>query len=408
MDSRRSVKGKAPAAEGRNESVKIISCHKLKKLEKIHENVPFGCFKEGNLYHVIFLWSGGIQRDHTFVSTHNNYETAKAYYDRLQPLRKSLIYTEMRDKCAQFIAHIRGQQRWEPLRIADSLGFKLSIQKLAMESLKSVGGFDKTALEVALRWCGSEAVARLLGALPEGFGVSLQPMLTRQWNREAQEVAIVIANNPKFREDCGNGNTVFHFECDKKIVFAMGNITKIAEVVNNSNDGGLTPVHLAIQRQDLAATVALFSIGANLNEEDMSGEAALHYAVRENDANIVKFLLGVGAKAGHKNAKDKTPLQLAVDLKFHEIRELLEAWLDQSPPDSNEPIAEWSTNDLLQLVSCIQQENAINELKTEIGLRYDKLILCSYETRNSRRRGQEVQDFFKERIKRWVSANYPV
>ncbi|KAK0403951.1 hypothetical protein QR680_017211 [Steinernema hermaphroditum] len=207
-------------------------------------------------------------------------------------------------------------------------------------ALKQVNTSGETPFDVALRCCDSEVVAFLLRALPAEVAVTLLPMQKRKWDQETQKIASLISKSPNFKLTDAEGNTMFHYKCEKPIVSTMGNIPEIAVGVNMISDSGRAPIHLAVERSDLSTTVALYSIGANPNVPDFAGESALHYAVRANAADIVKFLLCIGADAHLRNNNNESPSDLCKKLIRPNILQLFEPFSNaayRSPADNTKP-----------------------------------------------------------------------
>ncbi|OZJ04193.1 hypothetical protein BZG36_02187 [Bifiguratus adelaidae] len=83
----------------------------------------------------------------------------------------------------------------------------------------------------------------------------------------------------------------------------------------NEDEGGCTPLHLAIKRSDDICTEFLLQWFCDPNITDDNGWTALHHAVQLNNSRLVLTLLKRHAKADFQDKDGKTPLDIAVELQ---------------------------------------------------------------------------------------------
>jgi len=89
---------------------------------------------------------------------------------------------------------------------------------------------------------------------------------------------------------------------------AMMLIRKGADV-NARNDNGVTPLHRAVEVDDIELFEMLLSApGADINALGMDGGTPLHSAALEAEVNMVKFLLDNGADVNARNEDGETSL----------------------------------------------------------------------------------------------------
>jgi hypothetical protein len=94
--------------------------------------------------------------------------------------------------------------------------------------------------------------------------------------------------------------------------------------VNVAMNDGSTPLIMAIRDNSLKISEFLIFQGAEINHKDQFGYSALHLTVRFTDnCDLVDFLLMSGASIYDKNAKDQTPLQVAISLNKDSMKELI-------------------------------------------------------------------------------------
>jgi hypothetical protein len=91
-----------------------------------------------------------------------------------------------------------------------------------------------------------------------------------------------------------------------------------------SRGDDFTPLIVAVQEGRDEVAAYLLSKGANVQADDwLQGWTPLHIAARRGDLNMAKLLLKHGAKLTAKDARGRTPLDLAAEEKRPEVVELL-------------------------------------------------------------------------------------
>ena len=88
------------------------------------------------------------------------------------------------------------------------------------------------------------------------------------------------------------------------------------ELLNCSDQGGLTALHWAVTSNNLEMVRLLLSKGASLKVRDNEGQSVLHTAVRTNNRELLAVLLHNGGSSAdfinQKTVEGRTPLHLAV------------------------------------------------------------------------------------------------
>jgi len=80
------------------------------------------------------------------------------------------------------------------------------------------------------------------------------------------------------------------------------------DLVNAQNQSGLTPLHLAAIKGQVAIAEFLLQKGADPNLAEANGDTPLHFAASYGYVEIVRSLLEHGAKVNLRNLDGKTAL----------------------------------------------------------------------------------------------------
>ncbi|MEJ5251855.1 MAG: ankyrin repeat domain-containing protein [Chthonomonadetes bacterium] len=93
--------------------------------------------------------------------------------------------------------------------------------------------------------------------------------------------------------------------------------------VNARNDGGETPLHIAVNYEKPRIVRALLKAGADVNARDNWDYTPLHIAVENGNARIVELLIAAGADLNAQNRDGHTPLHIALEQSYPEIARIL-------------------------------------------------------------------------------------
>ena len=97
--------------------------------------------------------------------------------------------------------------------------------------------------------------------------------------------------------------------------------------VNEADREGLTPLHIAAERNDAKVMTVLIGAGARVDAADPDGFTPLHLAAREGNREAVELLLSRGADLKIHNHDGQTPLHLANSCNQEKTAEILmDAW----------------------------------------------------------------------------------
>ncbi len=83
-------------------------------------------------------------------------------------------------------------------------------------------------------------------------------------------------------------------------------------IMNKPDHEGRSPLHWAIQQDDIEITIALLGEGADVNCNNYAGLKPLHLAVYYDNAQIVRELIAHGAEVNQPDKEGKSPLHWAI------------------------------------------------------------------------------------------------
>jgi cytohesin len=112
---------------------------------------------------------------------------------------------------------------------------------------------------------------------------------------------------------------------------ATGNIEAVKQHLAAGTDvnarhksGGLTPLHLAVDRVHKEVAALLIDKGADVNaKDDDSGVTPLHFAALEGQKEMAELLMAKGTDVNAKGDDGKTPLDRAIRNDETETADLL-------------------------------------------------------------------------------------
>ncbi|HWN93567.1 MAG TPA: ankyrin repeat domain-containing protein [Methylomirabilota bacterium] len=84
------------------------------------------------------------------------------------------------------------------------------------------------------------------------------------------------------------------------------------DIVNATDQKGLTPLHVAAAHQQFAVAQTLLGLRAKVNPKAVNGQTPLHVAVRNGDAAITGLLITNRALIDARDTSENTPLLLAL------------------------------------------------------------------------------------------------
>jgi ankyrin repeat protein len=93
--------------------------------------------------------------------------------------------------------------------------------------------------------------------------------------------------------------------------------------VNQIDNFGNQPIHVACVRGDIEEVLTLLEAGADINAVGELGNTPLHEAIGQGYKNIVQLLLQQGASLELRNRFNQTPLDIALISGKNELAHIL-------------------------------------------------------------------------------------
>ena len=103
-------------------------------------------------------------------------------------------------------------------------------------------------------------------------------------------------------------------------------LEKGADINNNENYTGCTPLHMASENANFSVAETFLYFGANPNAKDKEDNTPLHYVLERESEEVAELLLEYGADPTLKNVDGKSPLDLAKSQDSESILELFKIY----------------------------------------------------------------------------------
>ena len=192
--------------------------------------------------------------------------------------------------------------------------------------------------------CGALLMTALLGAAP-----SSSPVADAAMKGDRDAVRTLLKQGADVSAAKGDGMTALHFAAERgdvamteMLVYAGANVAAVTRI------GHYTPLHLASRAGNAAVAQALVKAGADVSARTTtSGVTPLHLAAASGNSEIVTLLLDRGADADATESEwGQTPLMFAAaDNRAEAIRVLLARGADATIKTKTIDIAHQSALD---------------------------------------------------------------
>ena len=120
--------------------------------------------------------------------------------------------------------------------------------------------------------------------------------------------------------DSKNGNTPLILSLISNDMKSFTELISQGALINIPNYLGETPLHIAVQKNNLEAVLILINSDKNLdiNSQNKKGETPLHLAFKKTEKKIIEILINKGAEINIKNNLGQTPVHNACINKFND------------------------------------------------------------------------------------------
>ncbi|KAG1665692.1 Ankyrin [Nymphon striatum] len=185
------------------------------------------------------------------------------------------------------------------------------------------------------------------------------PLMIAAKRGDAVIVAQLLAFGADVRSSDRKGNSALMHAIKAGHTEVVKTLFKYSNQVAPSvpNNAGLTPLMVAIDKEQNKSIEILLGKITNINFQDNFGAAALHYAAARNNLDVVKYLVVNGANINLQDEDGSTPLIAAVKAGHAEtVSYLLASGADITIKDTSDKTA--------QLIAKEEKKQAILDLFT--------------------------------------------
>jgi uncharacterized protein len=169
-------------------------------------------------------------------------------------------------------------------------------------------------------------------------GNTLLNIAITQKEFEFAEESVRLTSINDINQVNNQGNTPLHIAAD------IGNLKIIESLIDKGasfeqlNNDGHTPLHIAAKRANIQALQYLLDIGANINARDDEGNTPLHLAARAGYQDCVEILVGYGADINSTNRHGDAPIDFTVRQEHFTVLKYLiqngtNIWLKLKPEE---------------------------------------------------------------------------
>lgn len=140
--------------------------------------------------------------------------------------------------------------------------------------------------------------------------------------------------------------------------------------LDEENDDGNVPIHVAVSQRDGGIVALLVANGASIDELNADGKTQLYCEAERGNDEVVAFLLAQGAKVDARTLESQTALFAAAERGFDRVTRLLvDAGADVNAVDLQQrtPLCLAAKNGHLLCVCLLLDRNAAIDAKQQLG-----------------------------------------
>ncbi|WP_353283954.1 ankyrin repeat domain-containing protein [Wolbachia endosymbiont (group A) of Lypha dubia] len=153
-----------------------------------------------------------------------------------------------------------------------------------------------------------------------------KPMHVAAENNSESVIEFLLEKGVSVDEADKNGWTPLHYAARfGQLEVAKFLIEKGADInVADASIAGKRPIHVATEENNKDIIEFFLSKGASVNDTDKDGRALLYWASWSGHLDLVKYFIDKGANINAECNDSKTPLDVAIDLKYNSVVEYLQ------------------------------------------------------------------------------------
>lgn len=154
-----------------------------------------------------------------------------------------------------------------------------------------------------------------IGADKDHLEGNTTPLTMFAYQKKRKDMSkTLIEKGADVKKTSSDGKTILHLAAGEDdwqfVTFLFGYNPDI----NARNDGGVTPLLIAIDKSAIRTAGLLIDKGADINVKDRMGKNAIHYlAAAKNATGLLSKLQGSGLDINVKDSTNRTPLAIAVE-----------------------------------------------------------------------------------------------
>ena len=159
------------------------------------------------------------------------------------------------------------------------------------------------------------------------FGMDMFQAATTGNIARVSELLAAVPENARLalvQQQNDKGNTPLHLAAMNGHEQIVLRLIGAGADVNQQNDWDNATLHLAAMEGHDAVVFRLIEAGARVNQQDFFGMTALHWAAQEGHEQVVLRLIEAGADVNQQDNYGKTAVDLAAEGRHHTIAALLD------------------------------------------------------------------------------------
>ena len=150
-------------------------------------------------------------------------------------------------------------------------------------------------------------------------------------NKDIRSVEQIVANNPKVINERNQFNrTPLHFAVENEQLEMVQVLVDAGSDVNSTALNGLTPLFSAVALGNMDIVKYLVNNGADMSQRNQQNETVLHLAIKLGFIDLVKYFAAKGCDMTAKNLQGQTPIVVAKAYNKTEILMFIVSWFNSN------------------------------------------------------------------------------